>query len=269
MKRLTVVWIAALVAVCMLGGCQGHTPRTTQEQSPSIQSLLTARDPDVLIVAHVPDFPPYESVDTKGESIGVSIDVMREIARRLNRPVKFRALPWTEVLAQLSSGEVDLTPSMVYTPQRGREWALSLGWGTMTSVVYVRRTSKIRTIRDVVPKIVASPTGYMEYEQLQVKGVQHLVGTENVEEALRRTVTGAADSAGCNREVAKTIFKQHIGWESALFEIETPLAVTPVTIAGRKESESLIHRISEIIGEMKRDGTLAQLTASVGGQPSS
>ena len=268
MKRMTVIWIATLVGVWVFGGCQGHTPRKAQEESPSIQSLLSARDPNVLVVACMPDFPPYESVDANGEPVGVSIDVMREIARRLNRPVTFRALPWTDVLAQLSSGKADLTAAMVYTPQRGREWALSLGWGTMTSVVYVRRTSKIRTISDVVPKVVASPKGSTEYEQLQVKGVRQLIGTKNVEEALRMTVTGAADGAGCNREAAKAVFKQHIGWESALFEIETPLAVTPVTIAGRKGNEILIERISGIIGEMKKDGTLAQLTASVGGQSS-
>jgi polar amino acid transport system substrate-binding protein len=222
----------------------------------------------VLTVAHKRDYAPYEFVDADGKSAGMAIDMITEAARRLDMEVRFHPLSWPEVLENLSAGKADITPCMLYSPARAKEWALSVGWGKATSVVYVRRTSKFETVADVVPKVVVAPRGDIEYEALKMKGVRQLIGTETTEQALMKTLVGEAAGAGCNREVARAVFSRFAGLKTAMLEVEPPLAVTPLMVGSRKGNEPLLYRISRVLLEMKRDGTLDRLTSTSEGQPS-
>ncbi|MFH1742306.1 MAG: transporter substrate-binding domain-containing protein [bacterium] len=254
MRRLLTPIALALFAALIVVGCGGHLPRSTREKPATEPISVSARDPNVLIVAHDREYPPYEYVTPGGQSAGISIDMIKEVARRMNREVWFHPLPWVDVLKELSNGQADITPGMLYSPERSREWAFSMGWGTATSVVLVRKTSKYKTVKDVVPQVLGAPVGDIEYDMLKRKGVTQLIAAKNTEEGLMKTVIGEADGVGCNREVAQTIFKQHVGWQSALRELGPPLAVTPIMVASRKGNERLLHHISQVIQEMKRDG---------------
>ncbi len=260
------------IALVLLGslvfvGCQTSTARkNTGSEKTSKASDLKPFDLEtgMLTVAYAPDYPPYEYEDKNGDPAGIAVNVITEIARRLDMELRFRQLQRDKIMDALQDGTVDVTAWMPYSPARSREFALSVGWGETTSIVYVRKTSKFDTVSDVVPKVMAASKGSLEQDALLRKGVTQLIAAENIDEALMKTVTGAADGAGCNREVARIVMEQHIGWKTSLRELAPPLAVTPLTMASREGNETLVYHISRVLLEMKRDGSLEQLTAISG-----
>lgn len=268
MRRLSTAIALVLLIGLVLIACEAHKPRTAEKETVPVSVAAPGPDSGVLTVVHNREYPPYEFVDADGRSAGIAIDVITEVARRLNLEVHYHALPWPEVLEELSLGKADVAPTMLYSPARAKQWAFSIGWGKATSVIYVRRTSKVESVADVVPKVMIAPLGDFEYDALKTKGVSQLLGAKTTEEALMKTVIGAAAGAGCNREVARVVLKRHVGWSSALRELGRPLAVTSIMVASRKGNEALLYRISRVLLEMRRDGTLERLAPTETGQAS-
>lgn len=80
---------------------------TSGEVSESLDVALTGK------------FPPFSFYDQEGELAGFDVDVSREVARRLNRPVNFVATEWDGILAGLLAGKYDaIIGSMAVTPER-------------------------------------------------------------------------------------------------------------------------------------------------------
>jgi len=265
MRRLFHPVAVVLFVGLVFAGCQTSATRTSAKSEKTAKTnALTPFDLEsgVLTVGYAPDYPPYEYTDKTGSPAGIAVDVITEVARRMDMETRLQALSRDEALQALNEGQIDVIAWMPYSPERGREFVLSVGWAQTTSSVFVRKTSKYNEISDVVPKVMVAPTGNIEYDALRRKGVTQLIGTQSIEEALMKTVTGTADGAGCNREVARAVMNRHVGWETALRELDPPLAVTTLTAASRKGNEILMYHISRTLLEMKRDGTLARLTGT-------
>jgi len=83
-------------------------------------------------------FPPFEYLDAQGQPQGFNIELVREVAARLGIVVEFRLAPWTDTLARLDQGEIDLV-SMGYTDGRASRYALlPRTWTLSLSVLFAR-----------------------------------------------------------------------------------------------------------------------------------
>lgn len=87
MKRLTVL-AAAAVFCC---GCGKRS--------------------DVLVIGTDATYPPFETVDDKGEIAGVDVEIGREIAKALGKTAEFRNINFDGLITALKSGSVDLVIS--------------------------------------------------------------------------------------------------------------------------------------------------------------
>ena len=60
---------------------------------------------------------PFEENDISNQAIGFNVELIREIGEVMGFEVKFRAMPWEDVLSRLRNGEVDMA-TMISSPER-------------------------------------------------------------------------------------------------------------------------------------------------------
>lgn len=85
--------------------------------SPQEQAYIARHG--VIRYAPDPGFPPFEFFDASGTAVGITPDFLALIARNLG--VRFEAVrypTWTEALAAMRRGEVDLLGTLTRTPER-------------------------------------------------------------------------------------------------------------------------------------------------------
>ena len=83
------------------------------------------------------EIPPYSMVEN-GVQTGISVDVVREMARRVGQNDQFRFLPWAR--AQNTAAQKDLfgiTP-LSRTPDREKKftWVAPVSWSHLYAVKY-------------------------------------------------------------------------------------------------------------------------------------
>lgn len=81
--------------------------------------LCTCTRSNKLIIGMDATYPPFEFVDEKGQIVGVSVEIGREIGKALGREVEFKNISFDGLQTALLTGALDLViSSMSATPER-------------------------------------------------------------------------------------------------------------------------------------------------------
>lgn len=105
------------LAVLLLLSAAGCGPAGGSADDPSSGPTGTP-----LVVGTEAAYPPFENVTATGDIVGFDVDLVRELGKRLDRPVEIRNLPFDSLLLALDGGELDLVCSgMSYTDERARK----------------------------------------------------------------------------------------------------------------------------------------------------
>jgi polar amino acid transport system substrate-binding protein len=98
MKRILVVVTLLVAASLMLSACGGGS---------AANHLEAIKDAGVIKVGTSADYPPFESVDASGNKIGFDIELMEEIARRLEVKLEWVDMPFDSLIAAVQEGKID------------------------------------------------------------------------------------------------------------------------------------------------------------------
>ena len=112
MKR-TMVFVSLLVAISLLlAGC--GAPKAANH-------LAAIKQAGVIKVGTSADYPPFESVDASGNKVGFDIDLMTEIARRMNVKLEWVDMPFDSLIAAVQEGKIDASISAFnYSEERDK-----------------------------------------------------------------------------------------------------------------------------------------------------
>jgi ABC-type amino acid transport substrate-binding protein len=120
------------------------------------------RDHPVIRVVQDPDWPPVEFADERGEPSGMVEDHLKLIEQRLG--VKFervRHLSWQEAYARLKRWEIDMTTSVVETPERTEFWAFTKPYMRIPIAIATGpEVTYIGDLRELAGRKVAVVEGY-------------------------------------------------------------------------------------------------------------
>jgi two-component system sensor histidine kinase EvgS len=76
------------------------------------------RPRDQIIVGGDYRYPPFEYSGDKGLASGFNSDLTREIAKQMGLAVDIRLGRWSEILAAVDRGEIDILQGLFYSPER-------------------------------------------------------------------------------------------------------------------------------------------------------
>jgi len=111
MKR-NLVFVSLLVAISLLltacgGGAANH--------------LAAIKKAGVIKVGTSADYPPFESVDANGNKVGFDVDLMTEIAKRLDIKLEWVDMPFDSLIAAVQEGKIDASISAFnYSEERDK-----------------------------------------------------------------------------------------------------------------------------------------------------
>ena len=102
MKR-TVILISVLVALSLMSSACGAAKPANH--------LEAIKQAGVIKIGTSADYPPFESVDANGNKVGFDVDLMTEIAKRLDVKLEWVDMPFDSLIAAVQEGKIDASIS--------------------------------------------------------------------------------------------------------------------------------------------------------------
>jgi polar amino acid transport system substrate-binding protein len=233
----------------------------------------------IVTVATDPEYPPMSSYDEETETWeGFDVDVANEIAERLGVGIEFATPSWDVIVAGGWGDEWQLSVgSMGPTAERQEMLLFSTPYYYTPAVLAVHDTNTTITgpadLTGGTVGVCGGCTVYSEYVAgtLQLAGappfefqihdadVVFYEGIEGNALAIEDLAEGACDAILDNQPAVQRAIDAGDPYKV----LEPPLFVEPLAVAmdkGAADPTSLAIEVSDIIEEMRADGTLAELS---------
>lgn len=218
------------------------------------------KDDSILVVGTSPDYPPYEFVDSvSGQIMGFDIDVISEIAHRLNKKIVIKDMPFASLIFGLLSGDIDvIAAGMSPSPRRAKFVSFSEKY--IDKDAYVILTIKNRfqpqSLADLTNKDVVVNTGYAAEAYLDKQDIGiHLVRLRSPAEGLIALQSGSVDAFVCAQSTAKAM-TQKMDKDNYFAMLVLPDTGDDCAFALSKYATELTEKINVVLASMRIDGTL-------------
>ncbi len=213
-----------------------------------------------LRVALTGKYPPFSFYDKSGNLAGFDVDVSREIAKRLDRPVNIITTEWDGILAGLLADKYDaIIGSMAVTPERKKAVKFSKPYYQSGAQLFIHRDnpSKVYSIKECNGKKVAAVLGetYQRFLEDNFPGIEVVTLKSSVEifELLEnKRITGFVTDKLVGAWQIKSAGRPFV-------PVGPMLYAEDIAIPVKKQDTKLLAQINEALAEMHQDGTMEKI----------
>jgi arginine/lysine/histidine transporter system substrate-binding protein len=229
-----------------------------EEQSKSALDQIKANKK--LVMGTSPDFPPFESKDTKGNVVGMDVEIAKEIAKDLGVELEIKEMDFDGLLGALQGKKLDVILSGM-TPDEDRKQAVdfsSLYYKTdNVFVVQEANKDKYTKIEDFSGKKIGVQKGTVQEKLVNEKvsnpDVNSLGKTGDVVMNLKN---GKIEAVLLEQPVAEAYVKNNPGL--ALSKVTLADEVGGYAIAMTKGESDLQAAINKTLDRLEKDGSLTK-----------
>lgn len=256
MKKTLALLLAALMALTAM-----VIPAMAEDDG-SLQYIL---DNGKLILGLDDTFPPmgYRDEDTN-EIIGYDIDLAKEVCARLGVTLECQPIIWDNKDTELTKKNIDcIWNGMSITDERLESMSMSVAYMNNKIVMIAKDSAGFSSIADMAGKNIAVQGGSFAEEVLETEKYADFKDSVTVNTyddyltALMALQQGREDGVLIDLVVAE--FRIAGLGDESLVVVDT-LEDDLYGIGFRKEDVALRDKVNEILFEMAKDGTLAQIT---------
>ena len=240
------------------------------------ETLDRVMEKKAMVVATNSGWPPQSYLDDNNEMVGFDIDVSREIAKRLGVEVSFETPDWATLTGGRWQGRYDLGVGSV-TPTKARAQVIDfVGIYYYSPYVYVvHKDSDAKTVTDLNGKVIGVETATTSEDFINRKLEIDAPGLPPIEYKLEPgEVRTFADSMlpfddlrlGDGVRLSAVIAPEQTamnaiknGYPVKVLEGEYAFR-EPLVVIAEKVDPEWTTKVGGIVEEMKKDGTLGQLT---------
>lgn len=253
----------AITAGAMLfafAGCSGDKKdsSSTTGEDVSLQKVL---DSGKLVLGLDATFKPMGYTNDKDEIVGFDIDVAEEVCKRMGVKLVKESINWETKEQDLNAGRIDcIWNGMSVSPSRAEEMNLSEPYMKNSMVFVVPVDSDAKTMDDLSKKVIGVQNGSTAQDILNVSDIADTITEQAMPtniEALQQMELGLVDAVFLDSVVANyeitSSGKNYIVLPDGLEEEE-------YAIGFRKNDQKLRDEVQKILGEMKADGTLGEIS---------
>jgi len=152
-----------------------------------------------LIVGTDAAYAPMESMDEKGNIVGIDIDIVKAIADAAGFEVEFRNVGWEPLFPAVDNGEVHFgVSSITITEDRQKSYDFSDPYFTANQLILVPEDSSVTSFADLKDKRVSAQINTTGHEVTKgLLGITNskIVATETMPLAITEMINGNADAA--------------------------------------------------------------------------
>lgn len=254
LKKLLSILACAVLGAAVLTGC-GDDKKAEETKS----------NEKPIVVGLDDNFPPMGFRDEKQEIVGFDIDLAKEAAKRLNRPIEFKAIDWSSKEAELKSGRVDiLWNGLDITDKRKENMLFSDPYMENRQIIFVKKgNTDIVDEKSLAGKIVGTQSGgtteeYIDGNEALKNSLKEYKKYSDYVAAFMDLENGRLDAIVGDEITGRYYMSKHMDAIEAV-----DVAVGPVSNFGigfKKENTKLRDEVQKVLNEMKADGTSAKIS---------
>ena len=243
---------AAAVLLLVLAAFWALPPCRAQEPA----SVLLYEDP----------YPPYTEGEIGHEAQGgLMVEIIREIFRRMDVPVRLKLAPWKRVLKLAETGRSDGVMLVMYCQEREHYLALTESMFDEREVMAFHKEHLAGFTWNGFAGLARYRIGLVEqyaYSQILLDSIKehglHVEYSSSTLANLRKLLADRVDLVVDNELALRQSLADYPELEQNLALAEKPISSFPMYIALSLKSPAmaLLPRINATIREMKEDGTM-------------
>lgn len=229
------------------------------------------KETKILRIGTNANFPPFESMDAKGEVQGFDIDVGRALGKVLDKEVVFKEFDFDALILALDKGQIDIILSALsITDSRQKEIAMIPYQGEpvndLSLLFWQEQPADITSfssLKEYASKVNLSVTvqaGHFLADFLRGEGIplKELVGPPEqvLDIKYRKSLAAAVDS-----KVGTKLASQHDGIKNLILPLPREKWDLGYGIGIKKTRTDMIEEIKTAVEKIKADGTLETLKA--------
>lgn len=204
-----------------------------------------------LIMATEASFAPYEYY-SDGEIKGVDIDIMKEVAKKLNKELKIKDIAFDSIIAEVKTGKSDVGAAGIsYTKERAKQVDFSIPYIESNQVIVVKKSSRIKNPEDLDNIKVAVQLGTVadstlsdEYPNVTlVREKKFIAAIQDLKDNKVQAVV--MDYLPATRLI-----------DSSLKILDEPVVTDSYSVIVDKGNTELLNTINEVIEELKEKGKI-------------
>ncbi len=264
-KRFITVCLVILLCASLLAvGCQKakEEPKPQPQAQPAQENSLDRVKKAGKIVAGLDDaYPPMGFRNDKGELIGFDIDMAKEISKRVGVEIVWQPTVWDTVVASLKAKKFDVIISgMNITDERLKEVNFAGPYGKAgQALIVAAKNDSVKTLKDVKPGKLGTQSGSTGYKYAKDAGFSddQMKLYKEFPLAFNDLAVGRIDAIIIDAFAVKTYLEKKPG---EFKQVGGIMGDEKIGIAVRKEDKELLDALNKAIDEMKKDGTLTNIS---------
>ncbi len=227
----------------------------------SAQTTATIAQKGTITIGVLTGIPPYDTVDSSGNTDGFLVDLAKGVARDLG--VKLAVVPVNNAsrAAALESGRVDmLIAHMTATPERARTFLMTNPYGAYEMRFVADKSMPLKTLDDLKNKKVSVPKGSTQdvaVSGYKVDGLQ-VVRFDDDALAMQALISGQVDATAAVATVANDVIKKR-SITNLEVKNDVPLFTLYWSMAVRKDATELHQWLNNWIYYQEVTGELTNL----------
>jgi polar amino acid transport system substrate-binding protein len=260
--------VSALLLVALaLTGCQswpsGSSSAPARSASDAQLSQILASGK--LRVAVSADRPPLNFKNASGEIVGFEVDIVKALATAMGLQLELVQVPFSELLASLADGRVDLVISgLTMTPERNARVAFA-GPYFVSGMSVLSRSDEIAGVEDAgaldrAGRRYAAVSGSTSERFVRDELTSaELVGVADYDTGIQMVIDGKVDALFADFLACAVAVWSHP--EAGLSMPATPLTVEPLGIAVPPDAPLLLNLVQNYLATLDYTGLLATYRA--------
>ena len=255
--KFRIVLVFVIVLGVLLAGCQSAGEGTV---------LKKIQDANKVVVGTSADYPPYEYIDETGNLTGFDIELMEEIANRMDVTLEWQDMPFDSLIAAVQEDKIDMSISCFnYSEERDQLVDFSDPYYTSQDAFIVTDefTGAFNEPEDAANFKVGVQSGTVQDEWLTAELVDaglmseaNLSRYERVDQAALDLEVGRIDILMADDVPAQAIVSQYDGLKIIY---QGMLYTGPINIVLPDGAADLQAEVNRIIGELEAEGFIDAL----------
>ena len=243
--------LVLLAAVLVASGCGDD-----DSGSPSSGDLGLIQEGELRVGSDIP-YAPFE-FGRDPDYQGFDVDIVNEIAKRLDVEAQFVKTPFDPIFRNLAQGRFDLVASAAtITPERQKTVNFSVPYFPADQSLMIKRGSDIKTVDDLAGKRIGVQLGTTgaDYAKDEVKDADTVRSYDLIDDAFNALQSGQVDAVINDFPVSKYAERS----KKDLQVIQRIPTGETYGLGINKDDTKLKEEVDKALNEMKEDGTYTRI----------
>lgn len=251
-----------LVAIIIIAIVAGIILASTFNKNEVKDSLKRITEKGTFILGLDDSFPPMGFRNESNEIIGFDIDVAKEVCKRLGVELVLQPISWTAKEQELNSYNIDcIWNGMSVNDERKEKMSLSIPYLKNSMSFVVKDGNNIISLDSLKGKKIGVQSGSTAEEILKeseiYSQISEVISYQDNITAFMDLEINQIDSVFLDNVVANYYIAEN---NKPYIVLEEGLEDEEYAIGFRKQDIELCSKINEILKEMKKDGSIAEIS---------